>query len=158
MPSTADFNRSCASEFGQENNFCSEKFEGGMKSSWKTDLTIPGICESEFQIKQTKQNSSFAISFTMDRLELTVLSKFQLSLRCDSFLLCSDSMPAGDFLDAMPMPSQCPFILLTENQIKLSVTASIGQPPGLCNITTAANVPMTWIASAEVIPVFPSFV
>ena len=31
-PSTVDFNRSCASEFGQENNFRSEKFEGGTKS------------------------------------------------------------------------------------------------------------------------------
>ena len=27
--------------------------------SWRTDLTIPGICESEFQTKWTKQNNLF---------------------------------------------------------------------------------------------------
>ena len=31
-PNTADFNRSCASEFSQENNFRSKKLEGGTKS------------------------------------------------------------------------------------------------------------------------------
>ena len=32
VPNTADFNRSCASEFGQENNFRSKKLEEGTKS------------------------------------------------------------------------------------------------------------------------------
>ena len=32
VPSTVDFNRSCASEFGQESNFRSGKSEGGTKS------------------------------------------------------------------------------------------------------------------------------
>ena len=32
--------------------------------SWKTDLTIPGICKSKFQIKQIKQNS-FVLQFCL---------------------------------------------------------------------------------------------
>ena len=52
VPNTADFNRSCASEFGQEKQLLlKETRRRNEIKSWKTDLTIPGIYESEFQIK-----------------------------------------------------------------------------------------------------------
>ena len=49
-PNNADFNEARLPEFGQEKQLSFEKSDGGTKSikSWKTDLTIPRIYESEF--------------------------------------------------------------------------------------------------------------
>ena len=67
------------SEFGQENNFCSRKLDGETKSE-------VGRMISQFQefakvsSKQSRQSRTvrFAILFATDRLELAVLSEFQL--------------------------------------------------------------------------------
>ena len=73
-PSTVDFNRSCASEFGQENNFCSEKFEGGTKSKVErlmSQFHETTLCRSDLKRHQATKFLSNSMNY-----EVTSSSQF----------------------------------------------------------------------------------
>ena len=78
-PNDADFNEVRMPEFGQEKQSSFEKSDGGTKS--KVGRLISQFQEfAKVSSEQSRQSRivCFAILFAADRLELAVLSKFQL--------------------------------------------------------------------------------